>query len=99
MQRILGLADETRIFVGHDYCAPGREDYAWETTVAEQKAKNVHIGGGAARDAFVKMRNDRDATLGMPKLIIPALQVNMRAGEVPTDGDGRPVLKVPLNGL
>ena len=100
VQRILSLPDETRIFVGHDYCAPGREDFAWETTVAEQKAQNVHIGKGAARDDFVKMRTERDATLGMPKLIIPSLQVNMRAGHMPEPDDAGDVyLKVPVNKL
>ena len=100
VQRILTLPDETRIFVGHDYCAPGREEFAWETTVAEQKAKNVHIGQGAARDEFVKMRTERDATLGMPKLIIPSLQVNMRAGNMPEpDEAGDVFLKVPVNKL
>ncbi|NNE88555.1 MAG: MBL fold metallo-hydrolase [Silicimonas sp.] len=100
VQRILSLPDATRIFVGHDYCAPGREDYAWESTVAEQKAKNVHIGGDASREAFVKMRNDRDATLAMPKLIVPSLQVNMRAGNMPEpDGQGDVFLKVPINKL
>ena len=99
IQKILSLPDATRIFVGHDYKAPGRDEYAWESTVGEQKAKNVHVGAGRDRDSFVKMRNERDATLAMPKLIIPSLQVNMRAGEVPRDKDGNPVLKVPVNGL
>lgn len=100
VQKILALPDETRIFVGHDYKAPGREDYAWETTVGEQKAKNVHVGGGKSKDAFVEMRDARDATLSMPKLIIPSLQVNMRAGQMPPeDDDGKVFLKVPVNGL
>lgn len=100
VQRILSLPDETRIFVGHDYRAPGREEYAWETTVGEQKAKNVHVGGDASRDDFVKMRTDRDATLGMPKLIVPSLQVNMRAGNMPEpDEEGDVFLKVPINKL
>ncbi|WP_416881232.1 MBL fold metallo-hydrolase [Marivita sp.] len=100
VQKILALPDETRIFVGHDYKAPGREDYAWETTVGEQKAKNVHVGGDATKDSFVEMRNARDATLAMPKLIIPSLQVNMRAGQMPpADKDGKVFLKVPVNGL
>jgi glyoxylase-like metal-dependent hydrolase (beta-lactamase superfamily II) len=100
VQKILALADETRIFVGHDYKAPGRDDYAWETTVGEQKAKNVHVGGDATKDSFVEMRNARDATLAMPKLIIPSLQVNMRAGQMPpADEDGKVFLKVPVNGL
>jgi glyoxylase-like metal-dependent hydrolase (beta-lactamase superfamily II) len=99
VQKILALPDETRIFVGHDYKAPGREVYAWETTVGEQKARNVHVGGGASKDAFVKTRTARDATLAMPRLIIPSLQVNMRAGEVPRDKDGNAMLKVPVNRL
>ncbi|CAN0596927.1 unnamed protein product, partial [Ectocarpus sp. 12 AP-2014] len=100
VHRILALPDQTRIFVGHDYCAPGREDYAWESTVAEQKAKNVHIGDGRAREDFVKMRTDRDATLGMPKLIVPSLQVNMRAGNMPEPDDAGDIyLKVPINKL
>ena len=100
VQKILALPEATRIFVGHDYKAPGREDYAWETTVGEQKARNVHVGGGATKDGFVEMRNARDATLAMPKLIIPSLQVNMRAGQMPpADKDGKVFLKVPVNGL
>ncbi|HAV59843.1 MAG TPA: MBL fold metallo-hydrolase, partial [Planktomarina temperata] len=85
-------------FMCHDYGPNGR-DIAWETTVADEKAHNIHVGGGVRRAVFVKLRSERDATLAMPKLIIPSLQVNMRAGEVPEDGDGRPVLKVPLNQL
>ena len=100
VQRILALPDETRIFVGHDYKAPGREEFAWETTVGEQKAKNVHVGGGKARDTFVEMRETRDASLGMPKLIVPSLQVNMRAGNMPeADDEGNVYLKVPVNKL
>ncbi|CUH52733.1 MBL fold metallo-hydrolase [Shimia sp. R11_0] len=98
IQKILSLPDETRIFVGHDYKAPGRDDYAWETTVAEQKAANIHVGAGADKDSFVEMRDARDATLNMPKLIIPSLQVNMRAGQMPEpDEDGDVFLKVPVN--
>ena len=100
VQKILNLPDETRIFVGHDYKAPGRDEYAWETTVGEQKAKNVHVGQGASKDSFVEMRDARDATLDMPKLIIPSLQVNMRAGQMPpADEDGKVFLKVPVNEL
>ena len=100
VQKILALPDETRIFVGHDYLPKGRDDFAWETTVAEQKARNVHIGGGKSRKDFVEMREARDATLGMPKLIIPSLQVNMRAGQMPEpDTDGDVYLKVPVNKL
>ncbi len=100
VQRILSLPDDTRIFVGHDYKAPGREDYAWETTVGAQKALNVHIGAGRSRDDFIAMRQARDATLAMPRLIIPSLQVNMRAGQMPEPEDnGTSYLKVPINGL
>lgn len=100
IQKILALPDETRIFVGHDYKAPGREDYAWETTVGEQKARNIHIGGGTDRDSFVDMRQTRDAQLAMPRLIIPSLQVNMRAGQMPeADENGDVFLKVPVNKL
>ena len=100
VQKILALPDETRIFVGHDYKAPGREDYAWETTVGAQKALNIHVGAGKSREAFVSMRDARDATLAMPRLIIPSLQVNMRAGQMPEpDAAGDVFLKVPVNKL
>jgi len=100
IQRILALPAETRIFVGHDYKAPGREDYAWETTVGAQRALNVHVGAGRDRDSFVALRQARDRTLGMPRLIIPSLQVNMRAGQMPpADDSGKTFLKVPVNGL
>ncbi|WP_347834905.1 MBL fold metallo-hydrolase [uncultured Planktomarina sp.] len=98
IQKVLSLPDETRLFMCHDYGPNGR-DIQWETTVAEERAFNIHVGGGTTREAFVKMRTERDATLVMPKLIIPALQVNMRAGEVPTDDEGRLSLKVPINSL
>jgi glyoxylase-like metal-dependent hydrolase (beta-lactamase superfamily II) len=100
VQKILALPDETRIFVGHDYKAPGRDEYAWETTVGDQKAKNIHVGAGKSKDEFVEMRDTRDATLAMPKLIIPSLQVNMRAGQMPpADEKGDVFLKVPVNKL
>ncbi|WP_298676069.1 MBL fold metallo-hydrolase [uncultured Lentibacter sp.] len=98
VQKILSLPEQTRIFVGHDYKAPGREDYAWESTVGEQKARNIHVGAGRDKAEFVKMRDERDATLAMPKLIIPSLQVNMRAGQMPAaDAEGDVFLKVPVN--
>lgn len=100
IQHILALPDETRIFVGHDYAAPGREEFAWETTVAEQKALNIHIGAGKCIEEFVQMRDQRDASLGMPRLILPSLQVNMRAGNMPPpEEDGVIYLKVPVNKL
>tara|TARA_B110000027_G_C16099797_1_gene292493 strand:- start:35 stop:898 length:864 start_codon:yes stop_codon:yes gene_type:complete len=98
IQKVLTLPDTMRLFMCHDYGPNGR-DIAWETTVADEKAHNIHVGGGVTREAFVKLRSERDATLPMPKLIIPSLQVNMRAGEVPEDSAGRPVLKVPINKL
>lgn len=98
IQRVLALPDETRLFMCHDYGPNGR-DIQWETTVADEKEHNIHVGAGKTKEEFVKFRTERDAQLAMPKLIIPSLQVNMRAGEIPTDKDGRPMLKVPVNGL
>ena len=98
IQKILSLPDATRIFVGHDYKAPGREHYAWETTVGEQKKKNIHIKSGKSKEDFVKLRDERDAKLAMPKLIVPSLQINMRAGNMPEpDEQGDVFLKVPIN--
>ena len=98
IQRVLSLPDAMRLFMCHDYGPNGR-DIRWETTVAEEKAHNIHVGPGSTREGFVKLRTERDKTLAMPRLIIPSLQVNMRAGEIPTDTSGRPMLKVPVNGL
>jgi len=98
IHKVLSLPDETRLFMCHDYKAPGRDTYAWETTVTAEKA-NVHIKG-KTREEFVAMRQARDATLGMPKLILPSIQVNMRAGQMPPpEDDGNVYLKVPLNRL
>ncbi|MDP2738362.1 MAG: MBL fold metallo-hydrolase [Pseudorhodobacter sp.] len=98
VQKILALPDATRIFVGHDYKAPGREVFAWESTVAEQKARNIHLGAGRAKADFIALRQARDATLAMPRLILPSLQVNMRAGQMPEPEDnGTSYLKLPLN--
>ncbi|MDA7420913.1 MBL fold metallo-hydrolase [Tritonibacter multivorans] len=98
IQKVLALPEAMRLFMCHDY-GPGGRDIQWETTVAEEKAHNIHVGHGISREDFIRFRTERDAQLDMPKLIIPSLQVNMRAGEVPTDPDGRPMLKVPINGL
>jgi len=98
IQRVLSLPDDLRLFVCHDYGPNGRA-IAWETTVGAQKAANIHVGQGASREAFVKMRTERDKQLKMPGLIIPSLQVNMRAGEVPRDKDGNMTLKIPVNKL
>jgi len=100
IQRLLTLPDDTRIFVGHDYLPQGRTDYRFETTVAEQRAHNIHIGGGVSEDAFVAMREARDATLGAPQLILPSLQVNIRAGDLPPpDANGQRYLRLPLNAI
>ena len=98
IMEVLALPDDMRLFMCHDYGPNGR-DIQWETTVADEKANNIHVGGDKTREDFIKFRTERDAQLAMPKLIIPSLQVNMRAGEVPTDKDGNPMLKVPVNGL
>ncbi len=98
IQRVLTLPDDMRLFMCHDYGPNGR-DIQWETTVGDEKAHNIHVGQGATKEEFVKFRTERDATLAVPKLIIPSLQVNMRAGELPRDKDGNLMLKVPLNGL
>jgi len=98
IQKILALPDDMRLFICHDYGPNGRE-ISWETTVLEQRNNNIHVGKGSSKESFVKLRTERDKELSMPRLIIPALQVNMRAGEVPTDNDGKPMLKVPINGL
>jgi glyoxylase-like metal-dependent hydrolase (beta-lactamase superfamily II) len=100
IRKVLALAPETRLFLCHDYKAPGRDDYVWETTVAEQRAANVHVRDGISEDEFVAMREARDKTLSMPKLIIPSIQVNMRAGEFPEPEDnGTVYLKVPIDKL
>lgn len=97
IRRVLELPPETRLFMCHDYGPNGRA-IAWETTVAEQRARNIHVHDGISEDAFVAMREARDATLSMPRLIIPSLQVNMKAGELPAPAEnGTRYLKVPLN--
>lgn len=100
IQKLFTLPDDTRVFVGHDYKAPGRDQYAWETTIGEQKALNKHVGQGRSEKEFVAMRNARDAELDMPRLILPSLQVNMRAGKMPpAEDDGSVYFKVPVNRL
>jgi len=98
IQRLLTLPDEMRLFICHDYGPNGRE-IQWETTIGEERAHNIHVGNGKSKEEFVKFRTERDEQLAMPKLIIPSLQVNMRAGEIPRDSDGNPSLKVPVNAL
>lgn len=100
MQRILALPRETRLFMCHDYKAPGRDAFAWETTVGEQIDRNIHIGGGVSEDDYVAMREARDATLSVPKLLYPSIQVNLRAGQLPpAEAGGTRFLKIPLSGL
>ena len=96
IQKVLSLPDDMRLFICHDYGPDGR-DIAWETTIGEQKADNIHVGGGKTREDFIKFRTERDAQLSMPKLIIPSIQVNMRGGEFPKDDSGKPTLKVPID--
>jgi len=100
IQKLFALPDETRVFLCHDYKAPGRDEFVWETTIGEEKRNNKHVGKGADMDSFVKMRTERDAGLDMPKLILPSVQVNMRAGEFPpAEDNGTTYLKIPLNAL
>lgn len=100
IQKIYALPEETRMFLCHDYKAPGRDTFEWETTVGEQKRANIHVHEGVSEAAFVKMRTERDATLAMPTLILPSVQVNMRAGHFPpADDNGTTYLKIPLDAL
>lgn len=100
IQKIYALPEDTRMFLCHDYKAPGRDTFEWETTVGEQKRANIHVHEGVSEDAFVKMRTARDATLAMPTLILPSVQVNMRAGHMPpADDNGTVYLKIPVDAL
>jgi glyoxylase-like metal-dependent hydrolase (beta-lactamase superfamily II) len=100
MRKILSLPEDTRIFTCHDYKAEGRDHFEWESTVKEQREKNIHVHDGTSEDAFVEMRTKRDKTLDMPKLILPSIQVNIRAGELPPKEDnGVSYLKLPINAL
>jgi glyoxylase-like metal-dependent hydrolase (beta-lactamase superfamily II) len=100
IQKILSLPRDTRLFMCHDYKAPGRDQFAWETSVAEQRAANVHVNGSVSRGEFVAMRERRDAELCMPKLILPSIQVNVRAGRLPEpEANGVSYLKIPLDAL
>lgn len=100
VRRLMDLPDETRVFLCHDYKAPGRDNYAWETTMLTQRTGNVHIHEEVSEEDFVAMRTQRDATLSMPKLILPSIQVNMRGGRMPEpEDDGVSYLKLPLNKL
>lgn len=100
IRKILALPPETRIFLCHDYGAPGRDTFVWETTVADERRGNVHVHDGVSEDEFVAMREARDATLTMPTLLLPSVQVNIRAGHLPPpEGNGVSYLKIPLNAV
>jgi len=97
IQRVLSLPEDTRLFLCHDYKAPGRDHYAWETSVAEQRKSSVHVHDGVSEDAFVEMREARDATLSVPTLLLPSIQVNVRAGRFPeAEANGVRYLKIPV---
>ena len=100
IHRLLALPEATRLFLCHDYKAPGRDAFAWETTIGAQRTGNVHVRDGVTEAAFVAMREARDATLSMPKLILPSVQVNMRGGHLPEPEDnGVRYLKLPVDAL
>lgn len=97
IHRVLSLPGETRLFLCHDYMAPGRDEYRWETTVAEQRKASVHIHDGITEEEFVAMRQTRDATLSVPKLLLPSIQVNVRAGHFPAaEANGVSYLRIPV---
>lgn len=100
IQRIMALPDSTRLFTGHDYCPAGRKSPLWESTVAQQRAENVHLTKAKTADAFVKLREERDRELPMPRLILHSLQVNIRGGRLPEpEGNGKRYLKICLDAL
>lgn len=97
IRRLMALPDDTRLFMCHDYKAPGRDNYAWETTVHEEREKNVHVRDGVSEEAFVAMRNARDSTLSAPRLLLPSIQVNIRAGKFPpAHSNGVRYLTIPV---
>lgn len=100
IRRLMQLPDETRVFLCHDYKAPNRDTFVWETTIGAERTGNVHVHSDVSEDDFVKMREARDATLGMPRLILPSIQINIRAGHLPKPEDnGSRYLKLPINVL
>ncbi len=100
IRRLLSLPDDTRLFLCHDYKAPGRDEYAWETTVAQQRVGNIHVKDGIDEDAFVEMRTSRDKTLAMPNLIMPSVQINIRGGRLPEpEANGVSYIKIPVNAV
>ena len=100
LRSILSLPEKTRLFMCHDYLPEGRSEYVWETTVGDERARNIHARDGVSEDEFVAMREARDKTLDMPRLILPSVQVNMRAGHLPpADDNGVTYLKLPVNAV
>ena len=100
VQKLYQLPDQTRMFLCHDYKSETRDHHVWETTIGDQKLLNIHLNKTISREAFISMRNARDKSLGMPKLILPSIQVNMRAGELPEpEANGTRYLKIPLNAV
>ena len=100
IRKVLSLPESTRLFMCHDYKAPGRDEYAWQTSVAEQREKNIHINDDVSESAFVALREGRDSELGMPKLLLPSIQVNVRAGELPeAEDNGIRYLKIPVDAV
>ena len=100
IRRLLSLPEETRLFLCHDYKAPGRDEFAWETTVGQQRRENVHVKDGVSEDEFVEMRTTRDKTLAMPNLIMPSVQVNIRGGHLPDpEENGVSYIKIPVNAV
>lgn len=98
IRRLMQLPTDTRVFLCHDYKAPGRDAFVWETTIGAERSGNIHVHDGIGEDEFVAMREARDATLGMPRLILPSIQVNIRAGHLPEpEANGVSYLKLPLN--
>jgi glyoxylase-like metal-dependent hydrolase (beta-lactamase superfamily II) len=100
VRRLMALPDQSRVFLCHDYKAPNRDEYVWETTMLAERTGNVHVHSGVSEEDFVAMRTERDATLAMPRLILPSIQVNMRGGHMPEpEANGVSYLKLPLNQL
>lgn len=99
VQKLYSLPNETRLFMCHDYLPEGRKEYQWETTIGKEKETNIHLRESVSKEDFTLMRTERDKKLGMPRLIIPSLQVNMRAGELPKNSRGESFLKVPINSV
>lgn len=99
VQKVLRLPSEMKMYICHDYLPKGRAEYAWETTIKEEKQKNIHLAASIPKEHFITLREKRDKELNMPRLIIPALQVNMRGGDIPKNSNGALFLKIPVNSV